>query len=217
MDHLDLQHQSQFANSVAFLYQPDTESPSGGSYRTHSSWYQQQGAAQDPWRSSTLPQLHCSPQTSTLEAPRWSSLDFMDPPAEEPCASDRFYQHSQPFCSPTTPGPSPHYPHTPNISSPQLQPPDQRLDLLTQLAADFDSFPLIPDLQTTSSQHPQPVSEQTDFLTGRTPGTPSSCFSPPAGPKQEVCGSAQSGGGGTRAGRGKSGWNIVSRVESVNI
>lgn len=238
MGHLNLQHQSQFANGVALLYQPDMENPSGGSYRTHTGWYQQ-GAAQDPWRSSTLPQLHCSPQASTPEAlppappaPHWNCLDFVDssPAAAEP-SSSQFYHNTQPFCSPTTPGPSPHYPQTPNISSPQMQ-PHERLDLLTQLGGDFDSFTLIPDLQPTSSQHLLPIPEQTDLLaaagtsgTSGTSITSNSGSSLQVGCKQEVSGSAHSAswtakggeGGGARAGSGKSDWSFVSLQVSVYI
>ncbi|XP_029282579.1 transcriptional-regulating factor 1-like isoform X2 [Cottoperca gobio] len=63
------------------------------------------GALQDTW-GPTPPQV----QSSLLGG--WS-------PAE-----DFFYQENyppQPFCSPTTPGPSPHYPQTPAISSPGAQ------------------------------------------------------------------------------------------------
>lgn len=236
MGHLNHRHQSQFANGMPLLCQPDMENPNGGSYRTHTGWYQQ-GAAQEPWRSSTLPQLHCSPQASTQEAllqaspaPRWSCLDFLDssPGTKEP-SSSQFYHNAQPFCSPTTPGPSPHYPQTPNISSPQMQPQDDRLDLLTQLDGDFDSYALIPDLQLTSSQHLLPIPEQTDLLA--VTGT-SGSFRPSnsgsslqVGCKQEVNGSAHSAGwtaeggegGGARAGSGKSDWSFVSLQLSVYI
>lgn len=233
MGHLNFQHQSQFTDGMALLYQPDMENPSGGSYRTHTGWYQQ-GAAQEPWRSSTLSQLQCSPQASTPEAlppappaPHWSYMEFVDlSPATEEHSSSQFYHNTQPFCSPTTPGPSPHYPQTPNISSPQMQPRGERLDLFTQLGGDFDSFALIPDLQPTSSQHLLPIPEQMDLLAAAgASGTSNSGSSLQAGYKQEASGSAHSSGwtakgaegGRAKAGSGKSDWSFVSLQLSVYI
>lgn len=226
MGQLNFQHQSQFANSLALHYQPNMENPSGGSYSTHTGWYQQ-GAGHDPWRPSTLGQLHCSPEASAPDslpsAPptqRWSCLDSLDSSAaaEEPFSS-QFYYNGQPFCSPTTPGLSPHCPQSQNISSPQMQHRDERLDLLTQLGGDFDSFALLPDLQPTSSQHLLPILEQTELLaTTGTSGTSNNCSSQQAGCKQDVSSPAHSvgwtaNGGegvGARAGSGKSGWSFVS-------
>lgn len=233
MGHLNLQHQSQFANSVALHYQPNMENPSRGSYSTHTGWYQQ-GAARDPWRSNTMVQQHCSPQASAPDSlpsvpptQHWSCLDFLDSSAgtKEP-SSSQFYYNGQPFCSPTTPGLSPHYPQSQNISSPQMQHQDERLDLFTQLGGDFDSFDLIPDLQPTTSQHLLPILDQTDLLaTAGTSGTSNNCSSLQAGYKQEVSSSAHSAGwtekggegGGARAGSDKSGWSFVSMKSSNNI
>ncbi|KAF6734936.1 Transcriptional-regulating factor 1 [Oryzias melastigma] len=67
-----------------------------------------------------LSQLQCSPLNSAGGAMgRWSSSSAEDFP------TNQFFYDSyndsnapQPFCSPTTPGPSPHYPQTPAVSSP---------------------------------------------------------------------------------------------------
>ncbi|KAM4538493.1 uncharacterized protein V3H82_024137 isoform 1-T2 [Fundulus diaphanus] len=92
------------------------------------------GQGQHPWdpMSPTLAQVQCPPLGSTSAGDpmgRWSS-----PPAED-FPNNQFYHESypgsntqQPFCSPTTPGPSPHYPQTPAVSSlsPQMRPRTDR-------------------------------------------------------------------------------------------
>lgn len=105
-----------------------------------------------------------------------------------------------------------------------MQYQDKRLDLLTQLGGDFDSFALNPDLQPTSSQHLLPILEQTDLLaTAGTSETSNNCSLLQAGCKQEVRSSAHSAawtakggeGGGAGAGSGKSGWSLVSMELAV--
>ncbi|XP_029374885.1 uncharacterized protein LOC115054042 [Echeneis naucrates] len=82
---------------------------------------------------------------------RWSSAEFRSSSTEE--FGTQFYPDSgqQAFCSPTTPGPSPQYPHTPTMSSPgtQVHPRNERQAFHTQPSTqtfsclpDSDSFPL---------------------------------------------------------------------------
>ncbi|XP_038123622.1 transcriptional-regulating factor 1-like isoform X2 [Cyprinodon tularosa] len=82
------------------------------------------GQAQHAWdsMSPTLSQVQCPPLGSGNPMGRWSSSPAEDFP------TNQFYHESyhgnipqQPFCSPTTPGPSPHYPQTPTVSSPSPQ------------------------------------------------------------------------------------------------
>lgn len=233
MGQVNFQHQSQFVNDEALHYPPYMENPSGGSYRTHAGWYQQ-GAAQDPWKSSTLVQLHCSPPVATPDslplAPptqHWSCLDFLDLSAAtiEP-SRNQFYYNCQPFCSPNTPGLSPHHPQSQNNSSTPMQPQDKRPDLFMPLGGDFDSFALIPNLQQTSSQNLLPILEQTDLLpTAGTRETSNNCSSLQVGCKLEVCSSAHSAGrtakgaegDGARTGSSWSCWNFVSVQLVVHI
>ncbi|KAM9766908.1 uncharacterized protein ACNS7B_017522 [Menidia menidia] len=75
----------------------------------------------------SLAQQQCSPlgSTSADGALRgWSSLDFASLSAEDFPTGQLFHENyhgSQPFCSPTTPGPSPHPPQTPAVPSPGPQ------------------------------------------------------------------------------------------------
>lgn len=90
------------------------------------------GRAQHTWDSvsPTLPQVRCPPLGSTSAGDpmgRWSSIEVSSSPAED-FPNNQFYHegyhginNQQPFCSPTTPGPSPHYPQTPTVSSPGPQ------------------------------------------------------------------------------------------------
>ncbi|KAL7370055.1 hypothetical protein ABVT39_017704 [Epinephelus coioides] len=112
------------------------------------------GPGQDTWRP-TLPQGG------------WSSVDFTSSLAED-FSCTRFFHHSchdnssaQPFCSPTTPGLSPHYPQTPTLSSPDAQGhPGKEKQTLRQVGEDqtlhwcldeYDSYRLTSD---PSQPHP---------------------------------------------------------------
>ncbi|XP_007577411.1 transcriptional-regulating factor 1-like isoform X3 [Poecilia formosa] len=80
--------------------------------------------------SPTLSQVQCPPLGSTSAADamgRWSSIEMSSSPAED-FPNNQYYHEGyhgnntqQPFCSPTTPGPSPHYPPAPAVSSPGPQ------------------------------------------------------------------------------------------------
>ncbi|XP_035854714.1 uncharacterized protein LOC116055634 [Sander lucioperca] len=127
------------------------------------------GQDQDAWRP-TLSQLRCSPLgsgTGGIPPGSWSSVDFNNQSPAEDFTGSQFFPDSyhdnyapQPFCSPTTPGPSPHYPQTPAVCSPgpQMHPGQERLDFLAQPSRktlsccfhDYDSCPVTSDpAQTT--------------------------------------------------------------------
>ncbi|XP_060888725.1 RNA-binding protein FUS-like [Labrus mixtus] len=175
------------------------------------------GLTQDPWGSlgSTLPQYECSP----LGCPTggvysgWSSAEFSSSPSGD---FNHFYQDSyhdnsaaQPFCSPNTPGPSPHYPQTPTISSPspQVHPREERLDFNPQTFSCFlqecDTLPLTSDPYHSGQHLNQNQTELLQTVLLQTSRTSESCFSP-QGRGQDVRTAARSAGGRGR-GRGRGG------------
>lgn len=90
------------------------------------------GPGQHTWGrlAPTVSQQQCSPLGSTSPGGalgRWSSIDLSSLSAQDFPSNQSFHEtyHDnngpQPFCSPTTPGPSPHYPQTPTVSSPGPQ------------------------------------------------------------------------------------------------
>ncbi len=152
---------------------------------------------------------------------RWSSVGFSSSPAQD-SSSAHFFHNSchdnsapQPFCSPNTPGPSPHYPQTPTICSPapQMLPREERLDFHTQTPRqlsraealssclqEYSSNPLITD---GAQQRPHQTNHhflqgQSELIQDRTSlqetaRDSESCFSPPSR-GQEVSGTAQPAG-----------------------
>uniref|UniRef100_A0A8P4G609 Transcriptional-regulating factor 1 n=1 Tax=Dicentrarchus labrax TaxID=13489 RepID=A0A8P4G609_DICLA len=220
--HLDLQNQNQFGTGGELEnrlpYNAHTHLGGGGGV------YDQgvaPGPVQDVWRplGPTLSQLQCSPLGSTsgeVGLGRWSSMEFSSSPADDSSGVQFFYDgcHDnnapQPFCSPNTPGPSPHYPQTPTISSPgpQMHLREGRPDFHTsrQLSRDkalscclqeYDSYPLTSD---PGQQHPQQASQhllqsQTELIQDQkglldAASNSKSCF-PPQGRGQDVSGAAQ--------------------------
>ncbi|XP_076579456.1 transcriptional-regulating factor 1-like [Chaetodon auriga] len=169
---------------------------------------------------------------------RWSSVDFGSSPAEGFSGAQFFHDSfnaPQPFCSPNTPGPSPHYPQTPTISSPA--PPmhtwEERLDFHTQASRqELDPYLMTPDpgqhhLHQTNQGLLQGqtglIQDQTGLLDAA--GTSESCFSPrgraedvsraapPPGPPAECGGGA---GGGTGGGHGQADWTWMKRPKRKN-
>ncbi|XP_061571954.1 mucin-2-like [Cololabis saira] len=78
---------------------------------------------------SPVSQLHCSPLGSTSAGAalgNWRSNELSSSSAEIFPRSQFFFKDyrdgigPEPFCSPTTPGPGPHYPQSPAVSSPGL-------------------------------------------------------------------------------------------------
>nr|XP_046237778.1 transcriptional-regulating factor 1-like isoform X2 [Scatophagus argus] len=219
--HLDLHNQSQFGTHHRDGLENTHTFFAGGVYEQDDT----PGPLQDTWRP-LLSQLQCSPLgrvSGDVGPARWSSS-----PAE-----DSFHSNApQPFCSPNTPGPSPHYPQTPAVSSPgpHVHPREERLDFHTQtprqLSLDktlsccmqFDSFPPMTSEPHQSGQHLlQSHSELTQDQAGllHTTGNSESCFSP-QGRGQQVSSSAQppgppagmswrEEGGGAAGGRGGGG------------
>uniref|UniRef100_UPI0037E7A0F9 uncharacterized protein n=1 Tax=Semicossyphus pulcher TaxID=241346 RepID=UPI0037E7A0F9 len=207
--HLDLQTQTQFSSGFPH-HRDDLQRTHSLSYNTHTLFDRQgdtPGSAQDTWGplESTLPQLQCSLLGSTSgEVPLggWSSVEFNSIPSEDftQFFSNSYHDNSapQPFCSPNTPGPSPHYPQTPTVSSPgpQMHHREERLDLHTQTSRhlngdktltcflpECDSFAVTSDPHQTSQDLLQSQSElnqnqTTLFSTSR---TSESCFSPQRG------------------------------------
>ncbi|XP_039649632.1 transcriptional-regulating factor 1-like isoform X2 [Perca fluviatilis] len=131
------------------------------------------GQDQGAWRP-TLSQLRCSPLgsgTGNVTPGCWSSADFNNQsPAEDFSGSQFFFHDSyhdnyasqQPFCSPTTPGPSPHYPQTPAVCSPgsQMHPSQERMEFPAQPSRqtlsccfhDYDGYPVTSDPAQTTNQ-----------------------------------------------------------------
>ncbi|MEQ2162549.1 hypothetical protein GOODEAATRI_020944 [Goodea atripinnis] len=105
------------------------------------------GQPQHTWdsMSPTLSQVQCIPLGSTSAGNamgRWSSIEVSSSHTED-FPNNQFYHESyhgsntqQPFCSPTTPGPSPHYPQTPAVSSPgpQMHPRTDRTGCPKQMS-----------------------------------------------------------------------------------
>ncbi|XP_067439187.1 uncharacterized protein [Thunnus thynnus] len=202
------------------------------------------GPDADTWGSlePALSQLQCSPLGSLsggVPLGRRSSVEFRSLSAED-FSSNQFVPYSyhdsnatQPFCSPSTPGPSPHYPQTPAISSPgpQMHPRTERLGFQTQTSTQLnrdktiscclhesDSYAVTSDpSQHQLSQHV--VLSQTEPIHNQS-GLPDaassldSCF-PPQGSGQDVGSAAQppsltaglswreESGGGRKRGRGR--------------
>ncbi|KAK2857158.1 hypothetical protein Q5P01_005893 [Channa striata] len=165
---------------------------------------------------------------------KWSSIDFSSSSAED-FSNNQFFPDSfhdnnasQSFCSPTTPGPSPHYPQTPTISSPgpQMHPRKERLSFSTPASTQLNinkppscclhessSYPVTPD---PGQHHPNETS--TCLLPSQTePIQDQSCFSP-QGKGQDASSAAhapvvpaglkwkeESGGRGRRRGAGRGG------------
>ncbi|KAM9334226.1 uncharacterized protein ABDE67_021959 [Symphorus nematophorus] len=265
--HLDLhlQNQNQFSPGVT-LHRDGLENthrpPCGAHMLLATGLYEQGdtvGAVQDTWGppgppgppGPTLPQLQFPPlgSLSAEVAPgRWSSMEFSSAVAED-SSSNHFFHDSchdnnapQPFCSPNTPGPSPHYPQTPTYSSPgpQIYPREERLDFHPQTSRqlsrdqtlscclqEYDSYAAV---TSDPGQHQQlllqsqsePIQDQTGLLDAA--GNSESCFSPQGG-DQEVSGATQSAGGGRgrggrgRGGRGGSGqpdWTWMKRPQIKN-
>ncbi|XP_023252226.1 transcriptional-regulating factor 1-like [Seriola lalandi dorsalis] len=213
------------------------------------------GPGQDTWGplEPTLSQMQCSPLGSLSGGTalgRWSSMDFSSSSTED-FSNTQFFPDSyhdsiapQSFCSPTTPGPSPHYPHTPTISSPgpQMHPRNEMLGFHTQTSAQLnscclqesDSFPLSSE---PSQHHPhqssrrllpsqtEPIQDQTGVFNSA--GDLETGFSPQGG-GQNVSSAAQSpslpagpiwreecGGGGR--GDGQPDWTWMKRPQPENM
>lgn len=177
-----------------------------------------------------LSQLQCSPLGSMSGGV--PSVEFRSLSAED-FSSNQFFPYSyhdgeasQPFCSPSTPGPSPHYPQTPAISSPgpPTQPQTERLRLQTQTSTQLnrnktiscslhesDSYPATSDPGQHQLSHTEPIHNQSGLLDAAS--SLESCFSP-QGRGQDVSSAAQPPGllaglswreecgGGRRQGRG---------------
>lgn len=85
---------------------------------------------------------------------RWGLMDFSSSLTEEAFSSQ--YYHStapQPFCSPTTPGPSPQYPQTPTLSSPLMQPWEETRNFYPQTSAQSSS-PSLLEYESYTQHHP---------------------------------------------------------------
>lgn len=198
------------------------------------------GPVQDTWRGPTLPQLQCSPlgsMSGEVVLGRWSSMEVGSSPAADSSRTQFLHDSChdnnapQPFCSPNTPGPSPHYPQTPTISSPgpQMQErADYQAQTFRQLSREktltYDSY----TLSDPAQHHPPQVSQhhlqsqtkpiQQDCTgTANTAGNAESCFSPQGrgqdvsstarspGPSAGLSWGGESGAGGRRRGRGRGG------------
>lgn len=125
----------------------------------------------DPCRSleAALAQLQGSAQTSTSAEEhlgRWGLMDFSSSLADEAFSSQYYHHHPapQPFCSPTTPGPSPQYPQTPTLSSPLMQPWEETRNLYPQTFAQSSSPSLLEYESYTRQHHPH---QTTQLLMGQ--------------------------------------------------
>ncbi|XP_030608656.1 uncharacterized protein LOC115796392 [Archocentrus centrarchus] len=168
-------------------------------------------AGEDTWRhlEPTVSQLQCSaldsvsagaqqaaPSPHGLSVERWRSPELNS--AEDFSGTqffpDSFLNASQPFCSPTTPGPSPHYPQTPTVSSPspQMHPRTERTGFHTQMHRDQIPDPGQYHQHQTNQQLLSSQTEQIQDLTGllHTAGTSKTSFSP-SGRGQHVGRAAQ--------------------------
>lgn len=88
-------------------------------------------------------------------------MDFSSLLAEEAFSSQYYHHHSapQPFCSPTTPGPSPQYPQTPTLSSPLMQPWEETRNLYPQTSAQSSSPSLLEFESYTRQHHPHQIDQ----------------------------------------------------------
>ncbi|XP_037829805.1 uncharacterized protein LOC108246840 isoform X2 [Kryptolebias marmoratus] len=133
---LHLQTQTQFSTSE-ILHREELES-TNKLYDTHgnhvSGTFDQSdspGPGQHSWGPPvpTLSQVQCRLLGSTSSGgtvERWNSTDLSSSAQDfhnNNFFDERYHENNaqQPFCSPTTPGPSPHYPQTPAVSSPGPQ------------------------------------------------------------------------------------------------
>ncbi|XP_039998308.1 uncharacterized protein LOC120798227 isoform X2 [Xiphias gladius] len=144
--HPDLRLPNQLSTGVTHL-RDELEEISRLPYNTHilldSGVYGQgdaPGPGQDTWGplEPTPSQMQCSPlgpMSGGIALGRWSSTSTEDFTNTQ-FFPDNYHDSNAPqsFCSPTTPGPSPHYPQTPTISSPvpQMHPRKERLGCHTQ-------------------------------------------------------------------------------------
>ncbi|XP_054479639.1 uncharacterized protein LOC129111634 isoform X2 [Anoplopoma fimbria] len=224
--HLNLQNQNQFS-TAGTQHQDELENTHRLPYNNHthlsSGVYgpgDQSGPVQGTW-SPTPPQLQWPPPgpgTGGVAQGRWSSVEF-DSSTTEDFSSTQFFHDSynddyapQPFGSPTTPGPSPHYPQTPTFSSPgsQMPPRTERPDFdeqsFRQLSRDetlscslheYDSYLMTSD---PGQLHPHQTAghllqSQSELIQDQTGlmDTTEGCFSP-QGRGQDVSSAAQSPG-----------------------
>ncbi|CAK6982706.1 uncharacterized protein LOC121892409 [Scomber scombrus] len=221
------QNQSQFSvdlnlnhhrHTNPLLYEPQTPVSAGMFGHGDSP-----GPDVDPW-GPVLPQMQCSPLGSvsgSVHMGRQSSVEFRSTPTED-FSNNHFFPYgyhdnnaSQPYCSPSTPGPSPHYPQTPQtpaISSPgpQMHPRTETLPFQTQTPTQLnrdqttscclhesDSYPATSDpVQHQLSRNvlpsqTEPVQNQSGVPDAA--GSLESCF-PPQGRGQDVSSPAQPAG-----------------------
>lgn len=114
---------------------------------------------QDACRSldATLSQLQCSPQASMSSEDnlgRWGLMDFSSSLTEEAFTTQYYHNPApQPFCSPTTPGPSPQYPQTPTLSSPPMQPWEEPRNVFPQTSGQLSSCGFL-EYDAYAGQHP---------------------------------------------------------------
>lgn len=172
------------------------------------------GPGQDTWDplEPTLSEFQCSPLGSISGGAtigRWSSVEFSSSSTED-FSNTQFFPDSyhdnapQSFCSPATPGPSPHYPQTPTISSPgpQMHPRKERLGFPTQTSThlntaktsscclhESDSYPVTSD----PGQHQPHEASRCLIPIKSEPIQDQSCFST-QGRGQDVSSAAQSPG-----------------------
>lgn len=173
------------------------------------------GPGQDTWEplETTLSELQCSPLGSMSGGAtmgRWSSVEFSSSSTEDFSTfqffPDSYHDNNAPqsFCTPTTPGPSPHYPQTPTISSPgpQMHPSKDRLGFPTHTSTllstnktpgcflqESDSYPVSSD----PGQHQPHETSRRLILIKDEPTQDQRCFSP-QGRGQDVSSAAQSPG-----------------------
>ncbi|KAG7215647.1 hypothetical protein INR49_022002, partial [Caranx melampygus] len=187
------------------------------------------GQGQDTWGAlePALSQMQCSPlgsQSGGAGLGRWNSVDFNSSSTEDFSNAqffpDSYHDNSTPqsFCSPTTPGPSPHHP-TPRPSPAPLPPssePGQHHPHQTSRR---------PLLSQT-----EPIQDQTNIFSSGGGGLESSFSSQGGG--QNVSAAAQSpglaagpvwreecgggGGGGGGGGDGQPDWTWVKRPQPAN-
>lgn len=203
--HLDFQNQNQFSSGLP--QHGDSLENTHRSYDaqtllfsgvcTHSDT---SNLGEDSWRhlEPTVSQLQCTaldsisagahqaaPSPHRLSVGGWSATELN--PAED-FSSTQFFQDGylnapQPFCSPTTPGPSPHYPQTPAVSSPspQMHPRTERTGFHTQINSDQTSDPSQYHQHQTSQRLLSSQTEQMQNLTGllHTAGTSETSLSTP--------------------------------------
>lgn len=138
-----------------------------------------------------------APSPHGFSVERWRSTELN---SAEDFSGTQFFQDgylnaSQPFCSPTTPGPSPHYPQTPTISSPspQMHQRTERTGFHAQMNRDQIPDPGQYHQRQTNQRLLPSQPEQIQDLTGllHSAGTSKSSFSP-LGRGQHVGSAAQS-------------------------